>query len=162
MLREAHKITAFYFLKSVVMLIQQILASRAFSSDYQEKKLNSMKKGASSFKMRMNLHLLVNPYITNTLMCNKKKLFRDLFAMVLLSPARTIRILEVPSMKRKHIFQILIVTLLAGYLTVFTGCGIRSIPHLNNTPSKRQRNKSANYTRHPSELSLRNTYHDPW
>ena len=54
-------------------------------------------------------------------MCNKKKLFRDLFAMVLLSPARIIRILEVPSMKRKHIFQILIVTLLAGYLTVFYG-----------------------------------------
>ena len=54
-------------------------------------------------------------------MCNKKEPFRDLFAMVLLSPARTIRILEVASMKRKHIFQVLVGTLIAGYLTVFYG-----------------------------------------
>lgn len=54
-------------------------------------------------------------------MCNKKEPFRALFAMVLLSPARTIRILEVASMKRKHIFQVLVGTLIAGYLTVFYG-----------------------------------------
>ena len=48
-------------------------------------------------------------------------------------------------MKRKHIFQILIVTLLAGYLTVFYG--------MRNTID-------TSFEQHAVQAA--NTYHDPW
>lgn len=50
MLREAHKITAFYFLKKCSHADPANFGIKSIQFGLSGKKLNSMKKGASSFK----------------------------------------------------------------------------------------------------------------